>query len=170
MVALTQTINHFFGSGVVIPGYGILLNDEMDDFEKLPGTANSIEPGKKPLSSMSPSMVLENGRPFITLGSPGALRIITALTQIIVNIVDHRMNVQQAITAPRIHCQGGEIAVESRVPADVRDALSAKGHEVTVKGAMDLFFGGAQAVFVDLETGTLHGAADPRRDGAAVGY
>jgi gamma-glutamyltranspeptidase/glutathione hydrolase len=170
MVALTQTINQFFGSGVIIPGYGILLNDEMDDFDKIPGNPNSIEPRKKPLSSMSPSLVLKEGTPFLTLGTPGALRILTALPQILINILDHGMDVQQAINAPRIHCQGGEISVESRIPLEVRDALKAKGHKVTVKGAIDLYYGGAQAIVVDARNGKLYGGADPRRDGSAAGY
>jgi gamma-glutamyltranspeptidase / glutathione hydrolase len=170
MVALTQTINQFFGSGVVIPGYGILLNDEMDDFDKQPGKANSIEPRKKPLSSMSPSVVLKNGRPIMSIGTPGAYRILTALSQVLVNIIDHGMDIQQAIDAPRIHCQGGEIFVESRVPKEVQEALRAKGHKVSVKGEMDLYFGGAQAVMVDAKTGKLYGGADPRRDGFAAGY
>jgi gamma-glutamyltranspeptidase / glutathione hydrolase len=170
MVALTQTINQFFGSGVIIPGYGIMLNDEMDDFEKLPGNVNSIQPRKKPLSSMSPSLVLKDGKPFISLGTPGALRILTVLPQILINIIDHGMDIQQAINAPRIHCQSAVIAMESRIPAEVRAALQAKGHKVGIKEEMDLYFGGAQAVFVDTKSGRLYGGADPRRDGFAAGY
>jgi len=170
MVALTQTINLFFGSGVVVPGYGVMLNDEMDDFVPVPGNANSIQPRKKPLSSMSPSIVLKDGKPFLSFGSPGATRILTALPQIFMNIVDHGMDLQQAINAPRIHCMTGEIFMESRIPKDVQDSLKAKGHKVTVRGAMDLYFGGAQGVMVDVKTGKLYGGADPRRDGFAAGY
>jgi gamma-glutamyltranspeptidase/glutathione hydrolase len=170
VVALTQTINLFFASGVVIPGYGITMNDEMDDFVPVPGNANSIAPGKKPLSSMSPTIVLKDGRPFLSFGSPGSTRIISALPQIFMNLVDHGMGLQQAINAPRIHCAGAAIEVESRVPADVREALQARGHKVTVKGAVDLYFGGAQAVLLESGTGKLLGAGDPRRDGAAAGY
>lgn len=170
MVALTQTINYFFGSGVIVPGYGILLNNEMDDFDKVPGNANSIEPRKKPLSSMSPSIVLKNGKPFISFGTPGATRILTVVPQILLNVVDYGMDIQQAINAPRIHCQGGELFMEASMPKEVQDALKAKGHKVTVKGKMDLYFGGAQAVMVDANTGKLYGGADPRRDGFAAGY
>ncbi len=170
IVSLTQTINLFFASGVTIPGYGILMNDEMDDFVPIPGKPNSIAPRKRPISSMSPSIVLKDGKPFLSLGSPGSTRIITALPQILMNVIDYGMDLQQAINAPRIHCISGAILMESRIPPSVQEALKAKGHRVTVKGAMDLYFGGAQAVMLDPRTGKLYGAADPRRDGFAIGY
>ncbi|MBI5579085.1 MAG: gamma-glutamyltransferase [Deltaproteobacteria bacterium] len=170
IVALTQTINYFFGSGVLVPGTGIMLNDEMDDFNPQPGTSNSVEPKKRPLSSMTPTIMLKNGKPFLSVGSPGATRIISALTQIIVNVVDFRMNLQDAIEAPRIHCMTGDIFMESRIPKDVQEALIAKGHKLSVRGAMDLYFGGAQGVMIDPASRKLYGAGDPRRDGVAVGY
>ena len=170
IVALTQTINFFFGSGVLVPGTGIMLNDEMDDFNPQPGTSNSVEPKKRPLSSMTPTIMLKNGKPFLSVGSPGATRIISALTQIIVNVVDFRMNIQDAIEAPRIHCMTGDIFMESRIPKEVQEALIAKGHKLSVRGAMDLYFGGAQGVMIDPVSGKLYGAGDPRRDGVAVGY
>ena len=170
IVALTQTINFFFGSGVLVPGTGIMLNDEMDDFNPQPGTSNSVEPKKRPLSSMTPTIMLKNGKPFLSVGSPGATRIISALTQIIVNVVDFRMNLQDAIEAPRIHCMTGDIFMESRIPKDVQEALIAKGHKLSVRGAVDLYFGGAQGVMIDPVSGKLYGAGDPRRDGVAVGY
>jgi len=170
MVALTQTINLFFGSGVIIPGYGVMMNDEMDDFVPAPGNANSIQPRKKPLSSMSPSIVLKDGKPVLSFGTPGATRILTAMPQILMNIVDYGMDLQQAINAPRIHCMTGEIFMESRIPKEVQEALKAKGHKISVRGAMDLYFGGAQGVMVDAKAGKLYGAADPRRDGFAKGY
>ena len=170
LVALTQTINLFFASGVVIPGYGITMNNEMDDFLPTPGNANSIAPGKRPGSSMSPTIVLKDGRPFLSAGSPGATRIITALPQILMNVIDHGMDLQQAINAPRVHCLGGQIELESRIAPAVRDRLKATGHKVGVRGAVDLYFGGAQAVMIDPQTGKYYGAADPRRDGFAIGY
>ena len=170
IVALTQTINFFFGSGVLVPGTGIMLNDEMDDFNPQPGTSNSIEPKKRPLSSMTPTIMLKDGKPFMSLGSPGATRIISALTQIIVNVVDFRMNIQDAIDAPRIHCMTGDIFMESRIPKATQDSLAAMGHKLNVRGAVDLYFGGAQAVMIDRSSGKLYGAGDPRRDGVAVGY
>ena len=170
LVALTQTINYFFGSGVLVPGTGILLNNEMDDFVPKPGALNSIEPRKRPLSSMSPTLVLKDGKPLLSIGSPGSTRIISALAQIFVNIIDHRMNIQEAIEAARIHCMTGEIFMESRIPKDVQQALINKGHKVTVRKDFDLYFGGAQGVMIDPETGALYGGADPRRDGFAIGY
>ena len=170
IVALTQTINYFFGSGVLVPGTGIMLNNEMDDFNPKPGTSNSVEPKKRPLSSMTPTIMLKNGKPFLSVGSPGATRIISALSQIIVNVVDFRMNIQDAIEAPRIHCMTGDIFMESRFPKATQDALTAKGHKLNVRGAMDLYFGGAQGVMISPTSGLLYGAGDPRRDGAAVGY
>lgn len=168
-VALTQTINLFFASGVVIPGYGILMNDEMDDFSPVPGQANSIAPGKRPSSAMAPTIVLKDGRAQLSLGSPGATRIITTLPQILMNLIDHRMDLQQAINAPRAHCTGGAIELEARIPERVREELIRRGHRLSVRGAVDLHFGGAQAVMLDAQTGRYYGAADPRRDGYAEG-
>ena len=170
IVALTQTINYFFGSGVLVPGTGILLNNEMDDFNPQPGTSNSVEPKKRPLSSMTPTIMLKNGKPFLSVGSPGATRIISALSLIIVNVVDFRMNIQDAVEAARIHCMTGDIFMESRFPKAVQEALTAKGHKLNIRGEMDLYFGGAQGVMIDPASGKLYGAGDPRRDGVAVGY
>lgn len=169
MVAVTKTINYFFGSGVTVPGRGFILNNEMDDFNAEPGTSNSIQPRKKPLSSMTPTFVLKEGKPYITLGSPGATRIIPTVAQIISNIVDHDMNVQEAINAPRMFDGFGTLALESRIDDEVVKALEELGHNVDVKGAYDPYFGGAQCIMLE-DSGTLHGGGDPRRDGMAVGY
>jgi gamma-glutamyltranspeptidase/glutathione hydrolase len=170
LVALTQTINYFFGSGVLVPGTGILLNNEMDDFVPRPGTLNSIEPKKRPISSMSPTLVLKDGKPYLSIGTPGATRIISALSQILMNVIDHNMNIQEAIDAPRMHCMTGEIFMESRIRKDIRQALITKGHELSVMKDFDLYFGGAHGVLIDPATGILYGGADPRRDGFAAGY
>jgi gamma-glutamyltranspeptidase/glutathione hydrolase len=92
------------------------------------------------------------------------------MPQILMNIVDHGMDLQQAINAPRIHCMTGDIFMESRIPKDVQEALKARGHKISVRGEMDLYFGGAQGVMVDAKARKLLGAADPRRDGFAAGY
>ncbi len=103
MVAVTKTINMFFASGVVVPGTGIIMGDDMDDFDVRPGSVNSIQPGKRMLSSMSPTLVLDpHGRPFIALGSPGATHIIPTLAQVISNVIDRGMPIQIAISAPRL--------------------------------------------------------------------
>jgi gamma-glutamyltranspeptidase/glutathione hydrolase len=172
MVAVTKSINYFFGSGVVIPGTGIIMNNHMDDFTLVPGTANSIAPGKRPLSSMSPTLVLDpQNRPFMAIGSPGATRIITTVAQAISNVIDHGMNIQQAILAPRIfQMQSGPLSVEGRISINSYEGLKAKGHEITVRGDYDAYFGGVHAVMMNYETNELHGGADPRRDGQAVGF
>lgn len=170
MVALTQSIDQFFGSGVVIPGTGILLNDGMGDFNPGPGGPNSIAPGKRPLSSMSPTLVLKDGKPFLSLGIPGATRIISVLPQILMNMIDHHLTLQEAINAPRIHCVTEPLYLESRLPKEVRGALARRGYPLVLKKDFDLYFGGAQAVMVDAETGKFFGAADPRRDGTVRGY
>lgn len=172
MVAVTKSINYFFGSGVTIPGTGIIMNNHMDDFVLKPGSANSIEPGKRPLSSMSPTLVLDpQGRPFMTLGSPGATRIITTVAQTISNVIDHGMNMQQAIMAPRIFSmQSGTVKLEGRVSIKSYEDLKAKGHQVELKNDYDPYFGGVHAVLMDYNTKTLQGGADPRRDGQAAGF
>lgn len=169
MVAVTKTINHFFGSCVVVPGTGILLNDEMDDFDFKPGLSNSIEPGKKPLSSMTPTLILKDGKPFMTIGSPGATRIIPTVAQVISNIVDHGMDIQEAINTPRMYDKDGKLSLEGGIDEKVIEGLKNKGHEVDIKGEYDLFFGGVQGVMME-SSGELHGGADPRRDGQAVGF
>ena len=119
---------------------------------------------------MSPTLVLKDGRPYLSIGTPGATRIISALPQIMMNIIDHQMNIQEAIDAPRIYCMTGEIAMESRIPKEARQALIHRGHKLSVRKDFDLYFGGAQGVLIDPRTGTLYGGADPRRDGFAAGY
>ena len=171
MVACTKTINHFFGSGITAPGTGVLLNDQMDDFDKRPGRQNSIETGKKPLSNMSPTLLLKDGKPFATLGTPGGMRIISTMGLLISNLVDHGMDIQSAIEAPRINnYENGALKLESRIPEGVREALVQKGHELQVKKDFDLYFGGAQGIVINPESGELHGGADPRRDGKAAGF
>ena len=172
MVAITKSINYFFGSGVVVPGTGIIMNNHMDDFNPKPGSANSIEPGKRPLSSMSPTLVLDPlGRPFMTLGSPGATRIIAAVAQVISNVVDLKMPIQQAAMAPRFfRMHTGDYNLEGRVSINTKNALEKMGHKVMVRGDWDAYFGGVHAVAFDRNKKVLQGGADPCRDGHAVAY
>lgn len=178
MVALTATINTGFGSGYVIPGTGIFLNDEMDDFSAQPGMtnyfgltgsdANAIAPGKRPLSSMTPTLVFFESRPFMVLGSPGGPRIITTVLQVIQNVVDHRVNIQAAVDAPRVHHQWSpdRLYIEDGIPYDVIQNLIIRGHEVAVGGT----WGAAEAILIDLETGLIYGGTDSRIEGGAKGY
>lgn len=172
-VALTQTINYFFGSGVIVPGAGIIMNNEMDDFSSNPESPNAPEPGKTPLSSMSPTIVEKEGEVFMVLGSPGATRIFTAMAQIISNVIDFKMGMDEAIEAPRMHTfssagKAKPIYVESRIPILTVEALRLLGNQVEIRGSYDLYFGGAQGIM--LKNGVLFGGGDSRRDGIAIGY
>lgn len=176
-ISNTYTLNFSYGTGLVADGTGILLNNEMDDFSAKPGMpnaygliggdANAVEPEKRPLSSMSPTIVLKDGKPFIVTGSPGGSRIITTVLQIISNVIDHDMNIAEATHAPRIHDQWtpDEIRVESTLNPDTVKLLEEKGHTVKRKSAM----GSTQSIMVTPEG--LYGSSDPRRvDSAVVGY
>ncbi|MFH1842251.1 MAG: gamma-glutamyltransferase family protein [bacterium] len=178
-VAATLTINLNFGSGWVATGTGVLLNDEMDDFVAAPGVpnafglvgaeANAIAAGKRPLSSMTPTIVLRDGEIFMVTGSPGGSRIITTVLQTILNVVDHDLDVAAAVAAPRIHHQW-QPPVLYYEPFGMSRAcaygLEARGHTLVIKEAM----GNAQVIVVDPVTGILHGAGDPRGMGQAAGY
>lgn len=178
-VSNTYTINFSYGSGMVADGTGVLMNNEMDDFAAKPGVmnaygliggdANAVEPGKRPLSSMSPTIVMKDGKVFMVTGSPGGSRIITTVIQIIMNVLDHGMNVAEATIAPRIHHQWlpEVLRVEEGLSRDTVAALEAKGHVVEVMETM----GSAQTIVVDAEDGLLLGGADTRQtSSAARGY
>lgn len=178
-VAVTQTINLLFGSGITVPGTGIVLNDEMDDFSVAVDTPNAfglvdtrgqnaVAPGKRPLSSMTPTLLLRDGRPFMVTGSPGGPRIITTTLLTILNVVDHGMDVMEAVSAPRWHHQWvpRRLRVEPQIPADVLDALRARGHTVEVS---EREWSSAQSLVWDAEAGLFFGASDPRSDGLATG-
>ena len=172
MVAVTQTINYFFGSGVVVPGTGIMMNNEMDDFVPQKNMKNSIEGGKRPLSSMSPTLVLDpKNRPLMTIGSPGATRIIPAVALTISNVIDHGMTLQEAINAPRIaQFQSGKLNAEGRMSFESYNKLQEMGHEINMRGTYDNYFGGVQGIMMEYDTKTLQGGADPRRDGQAAAF
>ncbi len=170
LVAVTKTIDHFFGSCVVTEGTGILLNDQMDDFAVGFNEPNSIEGGKKPLSSMSPTIILKKGKPFAVLGSPGGGTIISTVAQVISKLIDHNMKIQDAVDSPRIADDtSNELHYETRIAIDSIDKLKKVGHKVVALDDWDRKMGSVQAVKFE-ENGTLSGAADPRRDGKAIGY
>lgn len=176
-VVNTYTLNFSYGSGITIPGAGFLLNNEMDDFSAKPGApngygllggdANAIEPGKRPLSSMTPTFVFKDGKPWIATGSPGGSRIITTVLQVIVNLVDHGMSPADAVAAPRFHHQWlpDRLFLEAGFSPDTVSLLRNLGHDVDERRRT---MGSAQTVVWD---GTwFRGAADPRRpDAAAIG-
>jgi gamma-glutamyltranspeptidase/glutathione hydrolase len=170
VVALTQSINYWFGSGITVDGTGILLNNHLADFSDTKGQPNSIEPFKRPVSSIAPTIVLKNDKPFLTIGTPGGPRIISALAQIIINIIDFNMGIDAAIEAARIHTYGGTLHAEGRITAETVSQLEKLGHIVKVRSDFDNYFGGAQGIMIDSETRMLYGGADSRRDGVAAGY
>ncbi len=176
-VANTYTLNFSYGSGIVAQGTGVLLNNEMDDFSAKPGTPNgfgliggdknAVESGKRPLSSMSPTIVFKHNKPYLVTGSPGGSRIITTTLQVIMNVIDHDMNIADATASSRVHHQWmpDELRVEPTLSIDTINLLKAKGHNVVVQSTM----GSTQSIVVT-EQG-LFGSSDPRRDGAlTVGY
>ena len=168
MVSVTKTVNGIFGSKVAVGGF--MLNNEMGDFSSNATSPNAIAPGKTPLSSMSPTIVLnEDGSPFMILGSPGATRIITTCVQIISNVVDHGMTMQEAIDAPRVFNNAtSAMDYENRIDAAVIAELVALGHEVNESDPFNRSFGSVNAIMY--RDGKLNGGADPRRDGKALGF
>ncbi len=167
MVSITDSTNYYFGSGVIIKNTGILMNDTMRDFSLEHGHVNSVEPGKRPRSWMSPTLVLKKGRPFLTLGSAGGPKIVSSVLQVIINVIDFNMNIEQAVQAPRFHCQRSELSLESPIPLKIRGELVEKEHPVKERDEW-WFFGAVQAALVDMRTNQICGAADPRRDGIAM--
>lgn len=169
MVAVTRTINHFFGASVMPEGTGFLLNDEMEDFSLDPESANAVAGGKVPLSCMSPTFILKDGKPFAVLGSPGGLRIISSVAQVISKIIDHGMSLEEAINSPRMGDHLSDtIIYETRIPESTMDTLRAMGHKTFAYPDWDRIMGAVNGVKYE-DDGTISGAADPRRDGLAVG-
>ncbi|WP_374410511.1 gamma-glutamyltransferase [Novosphingobium colocasiae] len=179
-VSVTYTINYLFGSGLIAGKTGFFLNNEMDDFTAKPGVpngfglvqgaANAIAPGKRPLSSMTPTIVTKDGKVFMITGSPGGSTIITTVLQSIVNVVDFGMNMQAAVDAPRFHHQWlpDQISFhQGYLTPEVRAALEARGHKLVEQPG----WGADEAILVDPVTGTIEGANDVRRPaGLAAGY
>jgi gamma-glutamyltranspeptidase/glutathione hydrolase len=174
LVALTQTLSGFYGAAVAVPGTGIILNNEMGNFNGKKGPSAYL-PGKRMNTTICPTVIMKDGQAFATLGTPGAMRIIPTMAQIVTNLIDFDMGMQEAIEAPRMYCtylQGpGKTTIElegALFPAKTLADLKAMGYKVTSYDKRDLYFGGVQGII--LKDGLLHGGADPRRDGAVFGY
>src|SRR5262249_32269750 len=180
VVSNTYTLNNGFGSRVTARGTGVLLNDEMDDFTSKPGVpnmfgllqgeANAIAPSKRPLSAMTPTIVLKDGKVYFAVGSPGGPTIINTVLQVILNVIDYKMNPQQAIDAPRFHHQSmpDEIRWEPYgLNRDTRSLLEQRGYVFAAKPSN---MGDAEGIMIEAETGMRLGASDPRSGGASVGY
>jgi len=181
-VSVNTTINSWFGNKIVVGGAGFFLNNEMDDFSAKPGVANiyglvggeanSIQPGKRMLSSMTPTIVLKDDKPFLVVGSPGGSTIITTVLQVILNVIDHKMNIQAAINYPRIHQQWMPDVVyveKGALTPDVQKELTAQGY----KFQDDVPWGEAEGIVIGAKNGKrmLYGANDGRVEaGAAIGY
>jgi gamma-glutamyltranspeptidase/glutathione hydrolase len=165
IVVSTQTINSLFGARYIVPGTGMIPNNYMFVFTPRPGRANSVAPGKRITSSMSPVIVLREGAPRYALGLPGGLRIFPSVLQALLNLIDHGMSVQEAVEAPRLWTQGFAVEVENAVPVDVLDELRARGHDVVATGNV----GGGMSAIALAADGTLTGAACWRADGTPIG-
>jgi gamma-glutamyltranspeptidase/glutathione hydrolase len=180
-VAVTTTLNGGFGSYVTVEGLGFLLNNEMDDFSSKPGVpnqyglvqgeANAIGPGKRPLSAMTPTIVLKDGKLFMVLGSPGGPRIITTVANILMGVTDYGMNIQQAVNAPRFHNQWlpDEEILEEGISPDTVRILKQMGHNV-VQRDDDHYWSDGECILIDPKSGERLGASDGRNNGHAVGY
>ena len=172
MVAATQTLNNAFGSLVTVPDLGVRLNNCMALFDPRPGRANSVAGGKRMLSSMSPSVILRNGEPYLCIGTPGGLQIFPSVIQAIVNVIDFKMGIQEAVEAPRLWTigikgtPGEKLLLESGFSGEAVNGLIGRGHDVLM---MNRIAGGMNGVLRDPETGLLHGGACWRADGAAMG-
>jgi gamma-glutamyltranspeptidase / glutathione hydrolase len=177
-VSCTFTLDGNFGSGIVVDGAGFLLNNEMDNFNTHPGTAdaagpiqgeaNAIAPNKRMLTAMVPTIVLADGKPVLVTGSPGSSRIISTVVQVLTNVIDQGMNIQEAVNAPRVHHEWlpDTLYVEKGISPDTIRLLREMGYSVVGTEPM----GAALSIMVDQKTGMRSGAADPRREGLALGY
>jgi gamma-glutamyltranspeptidase/glutathione hydrolase len=185
-VAVTTTINDWFGSRVTADGLGFLLNDEMDDFSAKPGvpnsdgliqgSANAIGPGKRPLSSMTPTIVVHNGKTVMILGSPGSSKIITTVANVLLGVVDYGLNLQEAVDAPRFHNQWlpDVVNVEKTLSPDTQNLLRRMGYKIQIglgAGDTDGYWSDAECIAVDEKSGQRLGATDVRNsNGKAMGY
>ena len=179
-VAATYTINSYFGAGVIAPGTGFLLNNEMDDFTSKPGepnqfglrqgATNKIEPGKRPLSSMSPTIVSKDNQVVLITGSPGGSTIPTTVLQVILNAIDYGLDINKAVNSPRFHYQGlpDRIVIEpDAISATVIEDLKSRGYKVKTFRT----YGAAESIAIDLGTGLIKAANDSRKSaGKALAY
>ena len=172
MVACTQTAVGGFGSGVVVPGTGVLLPNSMIVFNPMPGTANSIAGFKRALNNMAPVLLLRDGQPFITVGAPGGRRIMCRIAHIISNVVDFGMSMQEAITAPSVDTAERETFVDHRIDPRTVDALARMGHNVDVvpEPSTGGGFSRPRGVMIDPGTGLLHAGVQPIGPDEARGY
>jgi gamma-glutamyltranspeptidase / glutathione hydrolase len=173
---VTYTLNDGYGSGITVPGLGFLLNDEMDDFVSKPGApnmfgmvggdANAIEPGKRPLSSMTPTIITQNGKLFMVVGAPGGSRITTGVTQVILDVLDFHMNPQDAVDLPRFHEQWKpeSLYLQSGFAPETEKALQRMGYQLEPTNAI------ARVEAIVVSNGMLEGGTESRQHGKVAGY
>lgn len=167
VVSYTTTIEQVFGTGIMVPGYGFMLNNELTDFDAVPGGANEVQPNKRPLSSMTPTIIFKNNKPYLTVGSPGGPTIITSVLQTILHSLEYKMELKAAVEEPRIYTNNvNNYQYEKGIPADVISELNEKGHAFGQPGDE---IGNVQSIFIDSKEGYFKGVADSSRNGAAIG-
>jgi gamma-glutamyltranspeptidase/glutathione hydrolase len=175
-VAVTYTLNNSYGNGITVPGLGFLLNDEMDDFAAKPGSpnmfgmvgadANAIEPGKRPLSSMDPTIITKDGRLFMVTGAPGGSRITTGVMEVILDVLDFHMNPQDAVDLPRFHEQWKPdiLYLQNGFPPDTAEALRKMGYDIKPTEGV------ARVEAIVVNNGTLEGGTESRLSGKVAAY
>lgn len=172
MVSLTASLGQLFGSGVVVPGTGVTMNNGMMWFDPEPGHVNSIGPGKRALHAGTPAIVFDKQGPFLALGSPGGRKVLTAVQQIIHNVVDFGLGMQAAVSAPRIHCETGAVRMDARLPEEVIDAMRQRGHQVAVREEhfLSSYFARPNAILFNRDTNKLHSGLEPYKMSTAIGF
>jgi gamma-glutamyltranspeptidase/glutathione hydrolase len=169
--SLIQSVHQSFGCGIVVDGTGIVLNNRMSDFNLISGHPNELAPGRLPAHTLSPALISKAGKPVAAIGTPGGLGQTQFLAQTLCNILDFRMNIQEAIEAPRWQSEKpGEVELENRFSESVAKQLIQDGYDVKSRGGWEFAFGGVEAIVQHPNETVFMGAADPRREGYAVGY
>ena len=173
MVALTATLGARFGSGVTVPGLGVVLNNGMMWYDPEPGHVSSIAPGKRALHAAAPCLLFDSDGAFAAVGSPGGRKIMSAVLQVLLSLVDHDMGMQEAIAAPRIHREAASgVLIEALFPSAVADGLRERGYDVTTarESALSSHFGRPSGILIDWDEARLRGGVEPYRASAAIGY
>ena len=171
LVSLTQSLNYFFGSGVMVPELGLLLNNHMADFSTDSTGAKAMAPLHRPPSNMAATIVRKDGKPVLIIGTPGGPRIAPALAQVLIDLLDFGLPLHEALNAPRFFPAGKKtLVVETRIPQSTLDALTAKGWKPYPLSNINVYFGGVNAIEYDSAARVWIGAADPRRDGVPAGF
>jgi gamma-glutamyltranspeptidase/glutathione hydrolase len=172
MVSLTASLGQRFGSGVVVPGTGVVLNNGMMWFDPEPGKKTSIGPGKRALHAGTPALVFDEHGPLMALGAPGGRMVLTSVLQVMLNVLDFGMGMQAAISAPRIHCETGPLWIDPRLPAPTIDGLRRIREDVVLREETFLissYYGRPNGVLIDQEKGVLRGGVEPFKVSTAMG-